>query len=70
MEDRSLPAGLAENPGADWHDEARLLGEWDELQRRDDSALRMVPAQKCLDTVIRALPVEPHDGLVVDLELL
>ena len=65
----ALAARLAEHPPADRDDQAGLLGERDELRRRDEPARRVVPAQQRLDAVVGP-PLEADDRLVVDLELL
>ena len=70
VKDRSLPAGFAQHPGADRNDQTGFLGQRDEVERRDEPALRVVPAEEGLDAVVRILPVEAHDRLVVHLELL
>src|SRR5882724_9646928 len=43
-----LPAGLPDHPGADLHDQPRLLRQRDEFQRLHQPALRMLPAQERL----------------------
>jgi hypothetical protein len=65
---RRLPAGLAQHPAADRHDQAGLLGERDELERRHEPALGVVPAHERLDAGDPAV-VELDDRLVVELEL-
>src|SRR3954471_10106250 len=45
-----LPASLAQHPRADGDDQARLLGERDEVHGRNHSALRMLPAEQRLRT--------------------
>ena len=45
---RSLAAGGVEHPLADFLDQAGLLGDRDELRRRDHAAARMPPAQERL----------------------
>ena len=64
-----LAAPLAQDPAADLHDQPALLGERDELERRDQPADRMAPAQQRLDAGDRAV-LEAHQRLVVQLELL
>src|SRR6188472_906445 len=57
-----------EHPSADRDDETHLLGEGNEVERRDQSAIRMLPAQERLgarDRLVREL----HVRLVVDVEL-
>ena len=56
------------DPGADRHDQAGLLGDRDELDRRDEAAGRVVPADQRLE---RADPVvlEVEQRLVKKLEL-
>ncbi len=44
-----LPAGLAQHPFADRTDQAGVLGQRDEVRRRDQAALRMLPADQGLD---------------------
>ena len=56
------------DPAADRHDQPGLLGDRDELVGRHHPALGVVPAQQRLDAGDRAV-VQPHDGLVVELEL-
>ena len=61
-------APLAQDPAADRDDEPGLLGEGDEVARGDEPALGVAPAHERLDPGDRAV-VEPHDRLVVQLEL-
>ncbi len=44
-----LAAGLLQHPGADRHDEAGLLGDRDEVHRRDHAAGRVVPTHQGLE---------------------
>ena len=63
-----LGAGGAQDPGADRHDQAGLLGQRDELGRRHQPEIGVEPAQQRLDAEHR--PVGEADlGLVVDHEL-
>src|SRR5712664_928067 len=63
-----LPARFLEHPGADLDDQPRLLGEWNEIHRRHQAALRVLPAQQRLGA--GDLPRgQRHDRLVVDAEL-
>ena len=48
-ESGGLAAGLAQHPAPDRDDQARLLGERDELVRADQAALGVLPAQQRLD---------------------
>ena len=68
MQDDALAASLLEHPAADGDDQAGLLGERDEVERRDRPARRVHPAEQRLDAVVGTL-VEANDRLVVDLEL-
>ena len=63
-----LGAGGAQHPGADRHDQAGLLGQRDELGRRHQAEVGMVPAQQRLDAEHGAVG-EADLGLVVDHEL-
>ena len=63
-----LPAGLTQHPAADRDDEAGLLRERDEVERRHEAALGVVPAHERLDR--RDPAAGQVDGrLVVDHEL-
>ena len=46
---RACAARLAQHPAAERHDQPALLGERDELVRRDDAARRVLPAHERLD---------------------
>ena len=64
-----LRACLRQHPFAEPHDQARLLGERDELDGRELACRRMLPADERL--VARDLvAVEVDDRLVVEPELL
>jgi hypothetical protein len=63
-----VPATLAQDPAADRDDQAGLLGDRDELVRRHEPALGVVPAQQRLHAGDAAV-LEAHDGLVVELQL-
>ena len=65
---RHLPDRLVEHKSPDGLDQARLLGDGDELQRRDEPSHRVVPAQQRLGAH-RALAARLQDRLVIDLEL-
>ena len=62
-------AGFAQHPAADRDDQAGLLGEGDEVARADEPALGVLPAQQRLDAAITRPSEQPHDRLVVQLEL-
>ena len=65
----TLPERLAEHPAADAGDRAGLLGERDELHRRDEAARRGGSSGRApRSPVVRAVG-EQHGRLVVDLEL-
>ena len=64
---RRLLAGLGEDPAADLEDEARLLGDRDEVVGTDDLSVA-VPADERLEAD-RATRGQLHQRLVVDLEL-
>ncbi len=64
---RAVPAALVQHPPADRQDQARLLGDRDELVRRDHAALRVAPPQERLHAG-RLAVLQAHDGLVVQLE--
>ena len=55
-------AGLHQRPGADLHDQRRLLGDRDEVRRRRHHAARAVPAQQRLVADDRAVR-KRHDRL-------
>ena len=61
-------AGLGEDPPAEGQDQPVLLGQRDELVRRDEAAGRVAPADERLDAGDPAR-VELDDRLVVDREL-
>src|SRR6185295_7050665 len=61
-------AGLAEHHPSERQDQADLLGEWDEACRRDQAALRVVPAQQRLEAA-QAPAVQLDDRLEDDAEL-
>ena len=63
-----LGGGLAKHEAADGHDEARHLGEGDELAGPHQAAVGMPPAHQGLDAQKACAPLV-HDGLVVHLEL-
>ncbi len=63
-----LRARLLEDVGADGHDEAVLLGERDEVERRHDAVVWAVPSHERLDTVDLARR-KAHRRLVDDVEL-
>ena len=64
-----LGTGAAQHPFADGHDEAHLLGQGDELRRRDRAALRVAPAQQGLEAVEPAV-LQIEDRLVDEGQLL
>jgi hypothetical protein len=62
-----LPASLFKDPGAQFDDDAGLLGQWDELDRGDEPS-----GSLSADEGFYARdqpPVERHEGLVVHDEL-
>ena len=65
---RRLRAGLADHPRADRDDQAGVLGDGDELDRRDQPARRMVPADQRLERA-DAVVLEVEQRLVIQLEL-
>src|SRR5580700_4130405 len=64
-----LPAAFAQNPAADRHYEAALLGDRNEMTGRDQAALRMTPADEGLRAHDRTR-LEIDLRLVVQHELL
>ena len=64
-----LAARLAQNPLAELDDHARLFGDRDEVHRRDEAALRVLPPDERLEAA-QAEVFERDDGLVVEYELL
>ena len=68
LETPGVTAALAQHPAADRDDQAGLLGDRDELGGRDQAPLGVAPAQQRLDAGDGPVG-EPHDGLVVQLEL-
>ena len=71
---RALPhdraaAGVAQDPGAERHDQAGLLGQRDELARPEQTALGVLPAHQRLHSD-DVLAVDRHLGLEEDAELL
>ncbi len=65
---RGLRARRVEDPGPDRHDQTGLLGEPDEIDRAEEPALGVVPAQERLE-VDDPTRLEVEDRLVVHLEL-
>ncbi len=64
-----LPGGLLEHPAPDRHDQAGLLGQRDEVERRHQAALGVAPPEQRLeaDDLLRR---DVDDRLVVQLQLL
>ena len=65
---RRLPAGLAQRPGPERHDQPARLRRRHELARRHQPARRVPPAQQRLDPGRRG-PRQPELRLVVEQEL-
>ena len=65
---RRLRAGFAEHPGADRHDQPGILGDRDELGRRNQPARRVVPADQRLERA-DAIVLEVEQRLVEQFEL-
>ena len=65
---RGLRAGGAQDPFAERHDQAGLLGDRDELAGGISAALRMLPAHQRLEAGEPAV-AELELGLIVELEL-
>ena len=63
-----LRAGGAQHPLADRHDQARELGDRDELPRRDQAQLRVAPADERLGAEDLGRP-QVDEGLEVQLQL-
>ena len=63
-----LPTRLDEHPAADRYDQPGVLGEGDELVRRDETAGGVLPADEGLDPS-DGVRVEIEDGLVGEEEL-
>ena len=63
-----LPARLAQNPQAERQDEARLLGDGDEIEWRHHAEDRVLPAGERFEADDR-VTVERDDGLIEHLEL-
>ncbi len=63
-----LPARLAQHPLAERDDHAGLFRDRDEVYRRDEAALRVLPADERLEAA-QAEVFERDDGLVVEHEL-
>ena len=68
-EPAAFAAALAQDPAADRHDQAGLLGQRDELVGADHAALGVVPAQQRLDAADRPV-LQADDRLVEELELI
>jgi hypothetical protein len=62
-----LAGGLGEDPGGEWFDQRGALGEWQELGRAEQSAVRVLPAHQRFDVVDCSAGVAL--GLVVQAEL-
>ena len=63
-----LPRDLVHHPGAQWLDQSRLLGHDDELGRRHEPQLLVVPARERLDA-LDLTGVQIDRGLIVQEEL-
>ena len=68
LPDLDLAARLGEHPPSQWNNLPRLLGDRDELRRRDQAALRVLPADQRLDAE-QIARVQFDDRLVVQQEL-
>jgi len=66
---RCLPAGLEQHPAADGNDHPGVLSNRDELQRTEQSARGMIPADQCLHADDGTV-ADAHLRLVVKNELL
>src|SRR5262249_23009583 len=64
---RKLAARLAERPFTDREDQSGLFGDRDELARRDETSLRMVPSDQSFKARKLAC-FEHHDRLIEDPE--
>ena len=62
-------ASLLKDPSPEWNDQTRLLGERDEVGRRQHPTLGVHPTYECLDAD-DLVPIELDDGLVMEDELL
>src|ERR1700737_2902144 len=60
---RALPAGLLEHPPPDWEDQRAVLGDRNEITRRDDAARAVPPADQGLDPD-RAFRLQVEHGLI------
>src|SRR5947209_8282980 len=65
---RCIRACLPEHPRADGDDHPGVLGDRNELGRRNPSALRVIPPQQCFERA-DAVVMKVEQRLVVDLEL-
>src|SRR4051794_29718217 len=65
---RRLDARLLEDPPAHRNDEAALLGQRDEVDRRHETMTGTMPTDERLDMGHRPI-AQSHDGLEVELEL-
>ena len=63
-----LAAGFKQHPAPDGDDAAGLFGDGDEFIGRDQSALRMLPADQRLEAC-QPPGFERHDGLILNEEL-
>ena len=68
MQHRAVTARFLEYPPSERNDQPRLLGERDELERRDRSLRRMLPTEQCLVARYLVRPEIDH-RLVVEREL-
>src|SRR5690242_9597181 len=64
---RVLGASLGQHPLIDLHHYADFLGQAEEIVRRDEAALRMLPPNQRLDGM-QAVAGEREDRLVVELQ--
>ena len=63
-----LVARALENPQANRRDHAGILGERDEIDRIDEAALGMLPANQCFEAGELAV-LKRNDRLIVNAEL-
>src|SRR6185295_17665109 len=68
LEVHRVAAGRLQDPEPERDDQAGLLGERDEVERRDEAALRVLPADERLEAVDRA-GLQRDERLVVEREL-
>src|SRR5687768_1493406 len=69
MPELELPAGFAQDPAAERHDDAGVLGELDEIGRLRETAFGARPPYEGFEGGKALAAGERHDRLIVQLEV-